>query len=276
MSDEDVRQQIAAEVFEGAPRVDEPATPVEPPADTPPADAGISAAIREQIEALGNKIAGMEQQIVTRIKTTEGRVGALQSEIAKQAASAQKKSGGEAPSKTQIEDAADDKEAWKELEDTFPAWAKRHKQLEQRYSETDAKASEALDKLWSKDEAQAAIAAARKEAEDSVSILVEKRLVSFRHPGWENDIKTKDFLDWKTAQSDDIKAKCASMRAEDAIAVLDAFKSRDGKKTIAETRQERLARAEPLTGVREKAVKSEADMTPLELRRHMAKQIWGG
>ena len=49
--------------------------------------------------------------------------------------------------------------------------------------------------------------------------------IDLQYPGWRDTVKSEAFGKWIAIQSEDIKKKCASYKAEDAIAVLKAFNS---------------------------------------------------
>lgn len=283
----DLRQAMAEEVFNGTPLPEEmKATPAVEEHDAEevvkqkeevtapkaaPEDpwAGVPAALRNKLDMIGSTL----EQFTTRIKTTEGRVGAIQSELAKRAVADTRAAGSDAPTQKQIADANDD-DSWKELKEDFPEWAEA---FEKRMNAQSDKFS---GKFASKDDIGTALQSTREEIRQELEAKfneqLEKRIVAIKHPGYESTLKTPEFWAWFQEQPEHIQAKGNSTMAEDAIEVLDAFKARNTPPpaTVKEKREKRLSSSVSVTGVKEAPIKSEDDMTPEELRAHIAKQIW--
>lgn len=288
----DLRQAMAEEVFNGTPlpeemratpaieekpdaeEVVEPKEVAEPKAEpkAEPEDpwAGVPSALRNKLDMIGSTL----EQFTTRVKTAEGRVGAIQSELAKRAVADTKAAGSDAPTQRQIADAKDD-ESWKELKEDFPEWADA---FEKRMNAQSDKFS---GKFASKDDIGNALQSTRdeirQELETKFNEQLEKRIVAIKHPGYESTLKTPEFWAWFQTQPEHIQVKGNSTMAEDAIEVLDAFKARNTPPpaTVKEKREKRLSSSVPVAGVKETPIKSEDDMTPDELRAHIAKQVYG-
>jgi hypothetical protein len=289
-----IRDELVAEVFGGAPKVDVNEGLEQPPQDeldeeeaqpqeedqpeaegeaeeaAPEEDplAGVPAALREKLDAIGSTL----EQFTSRLKTTEGRVGAIQSHLAKSAAVDTRKAGDKAPTQAQIDAAKKSDETWKSLKEDFPEWASA---MEDKIA---AQSADYENKFLSKSEAQAAILTSQKQIQQQIAEQIEKRIVAARHPNYEQTLRTKEFWSWFKTQPEQMKHKAASTKADDAIEILDAYKAslKPTQPNVKEERKKRLERSVSPTGVSEKPIKSEADMTPEELRRHLSKQIWGG
>jgi hypothetical protein len=89
--------------------------------DDPPPDPweGVNPALRQTIEAMNQRLQIIDN-LQTRVKQAESRVGSLQNQITngKQAA----RTVDDAPSKADIEAAAKSDKAWEELKEEFPEW----------------------------------------------------------------------------------------------------------------------------------------------------------
>ncbi|MFA5409271.1 MAG: hypothetical protein WC343_10925, partial [Bacilli bacterium] len=105
---EKVRSEAEAEIFGGAEPTQGPeeTAPAEknPETDNPAADpwAGVAPALREQMEGMSQRLSSLDE-ITARLKTAEGRVSALQSELAKKATQDVRKTPGAAPSAAQVD-----------------------------------------------------------------------------------------------------------------------------------------------------------------------------
>ena len=110
-------------------------------------------------------------------------------------------------------------------------------------------------------------------------IQFERRLVSIKHPGWEQIIKSSEYKTWLETQDQEIqKLARTSTQAEDAINVLNQFvesQSSDKQTKVKSKRAERLAQAVSITNNhKEIRQKAESDMTDEELRRKIAAEVF--
>ena len=257
---EKVRSEAEAEIFGGA-------EPTQGPEETAPAEknpetekpkddpwAGVAPALREQMEGMNQRMASLDE-ITARLKTAEGRVSALQSELAKKATQDVKKTPGAAPSAAQVDAASTDAE-WEELKEDFPEWANA---LERRIAATN----ESVRSLISKEQAR-------------MTEEVERRIVSIKHPGYQKTIQDPEFKTWFQAQPAEFQKLANSMKADDAITVLDGYAAARGKgPSRIQDRKKRLQDAATIPkGSQQAPIKSEADMTEAELRKKIASEIW--
>lgn len=296
----ELRAAAAAEVFEGeapAPAADpekakaadnpddNPEPNPEPGEDPPPGEgdedpwAGVSPALRETIEKISGKVSSLDSY-ETRLKQTERRIGSIQNEFhaARKAADDENKSSKTktAPTDKEMKDAAGDTEAWENLKEEYPVWAEA---IEKKIAASSAEFS---DKLPDFSGLKTDIDQIRQGQDRMMTKAeVEVRLVRFAHPDWEKTVKTREYKDWLKAQPQDIKVKCDSEEAEDAIFVLNQFKEFQSKKKtpeeIATARDKRLKQSETRdTSTRGKRPpKSETDMNETELRSSIANSVWG-
>lgn len=268
MSEAELREAIAAEVFEGTPVPEEieaahvaENTEVESEVVDDPW-AGVSPALRSQFDSMSQKLSGMEE-LGNRLKTTEGRVGALQSELAKKAA----REVNGAPSSGEIDDAAAGTDAeWELLKEDYPEWATA---LDRKISATRAdiqKGMPNVDELRA-ELSQGMVAAIRQ---------VDETLVAMRHPDYEEVTKKTEFWDWVGTQPDETKKLADSARPLDAIKILDAYKeAMKGKAAeLTASRKKRLSLSTEVPRTPRQPLKSEADMDEKELRSQLASEIW--
>lgn len=256
---EKIRSEAEAEIFGGVEPTQGPeeTAPAEKNTEEPNVDpwAGVAPALREQMEGMNQRMASLDE-ITARLKTAEGRVSALQSELAKKATQDVKKTPGAAPSAAQVDAASTDAE-WEELKEDFPEWANA---LEKRIAATN----ESVRSLISKEQAR-------------MTEEVERRIVSIKHPGYQKTIQDPDFKTWFQAQPAEFQKLANSMKADDAITVLDGYAAARGKgPSRIQDRKKRLQEAAtiPKGSQQQAPIKSEADMTEAELRKKIASEIW--
>ena len=203
------------------------------------------------------------------VKTTAGRVGALQGELQKLGSAAATKVA-DAPSKTQIAAAASDPEKWKRMREDFPDWAEA---IDEFVSTRMSGAQPAI----SQDEVDRRVSErlAQARAEDA-----EDTLTLFR-PQWKDDLQSKGFADWFASQPEDYRGtRGASTKASLVLATLkdydahveakaksaaDAAKTKDDK-------AKRLSSAAMPSGVTPPPTKSVEDMTEKEYWAYLEEQ----
>jgi hypothetical protein len=299
-TDQEIREQIQAEVFEGKPAkfdddvVDTPvqsdtsteedlvdvdtdeassddsATAPDPeltPAEAPPLSPEMQAIV-DSVNKLTSSITGME----SRVRKTESRIGNLTHEfsVARDAADSQAK----APTPEEMAEAAKDEKAWEDLKTDFPSWATAIK------SKITAQA-----KQFVSVEDFEALRQSVAEVPSVDTNQLETRLVGLIHPDWKQITQSPDYASWLKTQSEDLKFKAyKGTTAEEAIDVFNQFKSSKATpaatgpsevEQIKDQRAERLA-ASTTTTTKHKTIKqkSQADMTETELRADIAKKVF--
>lgn len=230
----------------------------EPKEDPPDPWHGTSPALKETLE-----------KIDYRLKQTESRIGSIQNE----AHAAKEVEVKDAPTEKQVEKSSESEEEWEELKESFPEWAKA---IEGKQKQLSAELSEKLPEQI-KTHVDAGLDAIRTEFEKR-SMDSEARMLSRAHKDWKSTITTDGYRNWLSLQPQEVKSLVGSPYATDAIDVLDKYEASKSKKTpteISEDRKERLKKSETTeTTHKEKAPKSEADMTEAELRKKIANEVW--
>lgn len=206
--------EIAAEDGKPAPETPpEAATEEVTPA---PAAEPAEAAAPPQVDpvALQKKI----DELTGLVKSSVGRVAALQSALDKREAAAS------APTHTQVANAAKSTEKWKQLKADFPEWAEA---VEEFVSANAAPAVNA-DEIVAK--ATASVGSVVTEAHMNTA----KQLAAFAEPDWESVVQSAAFGDWIGKQPADYVAAAAEASEKwDALKVVSIV--RDFKKATTKT-----------------------------------------
>lgn len=269
-----LREEVFAEVFDmdGTDTIDdlndsltdygqiEPAAEAKEEAATP----NIPPDLQKQIEGMSNRLNALSA-IEERLKQTERRIGSMQNEFhaAKIAATEQLN----APTASEMADAAKEKADWDELKEDYPEWADA---IEKKLAATSAEVAKAIPKISD-----------LKDGLVSTEVF-EQRLLSFKYPDWKQTVKKPEYHEWLKAQPNELQHKHYNGKtADDAVFVLDRFNAFQATKKnpqqIAESRKTRLQQAaqKPTTQKAPSHPKSEADMSDDELRELEFAKIWG-
>ena len=272
------RKEVIAELAaeESGEPIEAPAKPAEDPEPEPEVDpetevdpwAGVNPALKEQFDEMSTRVSGLDATEV-RLKQAESRIGAITNELgaAKKAA----KEVAAAPTEDQVKEAAESEEKWKELKEDFPDWAIA---IDTRLASFEKKMTPGIDQETLKAELETLKTTMKTES----AVEIEKAILSFAHPDWEQTDASEEFGEWLKGQPKDVTAKSGSARAVDVISVLDAFaESQSENKNaaeIAEKRKKQLKLSELTPGRKATPAKSEADMTEAELRSSIAKEVF--
>lgn len=232
------------------------------PADQADATQGSDEPAPTGEQVLLDKIAGLEAmlgQVTQRLRNAEGHIGGLGSQLKQQLATAQQVTakGGDAPSPGEIRKAQSDPEAMARLKADYPEFADAMESaLNERLS--------ALEQQLLK-QAQQPAQAQQGVSPDEIAKLRAEMAVEVRHPGWQDRVKTPEFVGWLTRQPREIQLLAASDSPQDAVRLLDLHS--EATKSTASQRTQRLSAAAAIpsgrsgANVRQKAVE---DMTPEE------------
>jgi hypothetical protein len=191
--------------------------------------AGLSSDVRAKLERF-DQMAATQTDLFNKLKETQGRVGALQSEFAKQ------RQAAEAPTQRQVAAAAKDPEKWAGLKNDFPEWGEGIAE----FVESRIGAISQGQGLTAEQVEQAV--ALRTEA---LASDFQKALVEIKYETWEDEVKTPEFGAWFGAQRPEIQSLASSVKGKDALKMLDLFYE-SKKKPVADvrqTRQDKLAAA---------------------------------
>lgn len=212
------------------------------PAETPvPVPAVVEAPATDPLAAIQAQIAEFEAKMSGRLRNVEGHIGNLngtQKEL-KTLMDASKTAAtqvGDAPTQTEIKQAAANPQAWDDLKEDYPEWATATEALlDSRLKNSfDAKAFEAD----IKEQMRGETAAVRQE-------IIESSLAAV-FPGWKDDVQSAGFKTWSTAQSDEVKALIYSDKVGDAAKMLKLYevaKQSNPANAIIEQRKATLAAA---------------------------------
>lgn len=233
---------------------------------------GVNPELKAQFDSMSSRLesfAATEE----RLKQAESRIGGITNELhaAKQINKDNTVEKKEAPTEDEIKVASESLEKWKELKNDFPDWADA---IEHRLSilKSEMTPGVSLETLTKE------IAALKESFKDSTGSQIEKAILSFAHPDYEQTISSSEYATWLKSQSADVIEKTNSVTAADAISVLDQFESfkKESKsvKDIERQRKDRLTKSVVVEGGPTTPVKSEADMSDSEYRANIAKEVF--
>ena len=233
--------------------------------------AGVSPALRKTIEGINGKLSTLDT-IDQRLRSAEGRIGSVQQAVFEQRKAAEEaaKRVKDAPTKEQMAQAAKSDKAWEDLKEEFPGWGEAlHDELA-----SVRQAAEAL-----KQDIETLRTMQNSGSQHDVEKLqreVDVKLVSVKHPGWQQTVKSDEFGQWLQGQDSDMQQKFLnSTDPVECIEVLDAFAKGNSSQDVASSRQRRLEAATTVSKGRSAQTKNPANMTKAEYRAHVAKEIWG-
>jgi len=259
--DQQIRAEIAKEVFDGAEQ--------SPPKDTEVAEAleaepvidkwkGIPTALREEFEALQSKLSGMDK-LDGRLKQAEQRIGSVTNDL--HAAREAAKTVSQAPTKEQIDSAATNLDEWNQLKEDWPEWTEA----------TDKRLSALSADMLSRMPNTETLATKQEIADGKTETA--KMFISMKHPDWRSVQETPEFAQWHAENG-----KKNSFNPIEVIAIFDEYetyqKTRKSSKVIAAERAERLNLAQNPNGRNLPPVKSEGDMTEAELRAAIGREVY--
>jgi hypothetical protein len=248
------------------------AVPDTPPQETPESQANASvdplAGLPEEVKIALSKITQLEQanaQLLHHVKTTEGRVAAMQREAqqGRQAAA----SVDAAPSQGQMAAAAKNPEKWEQLKQDFPEWAGAMEEYVGSKISGMQPGVQATDIV---DYVQRQLATER----ESMRTAIEEARVEGKYENWRDTVATSDFAAWYALQPGEVKSLADSTSARDALRMLDLFHSAKSR-PASEIRQERGARLAAAATTRPGQTpppKTMDDMSPEELWNYEAKK----
>lgn len=222
--------------------------------------AGLPSALRQEFEGMRAKISQTEA-LEMRVKQAERRLGTVQNEL--HAAKETAKTVASAPTAEQIAATAQTQKDWDEVKENFPELAKA----------TESRLAAEREETRKLIPDTATVRRQIAEELDGARTEMAGNFVALKHPDWVDVRESKDFKEWNEKQG-----VRDSMNPIEVIAILDDYKQHKAvqktPKQIEAERQQRLEQSQSTEGRNIKAPKSEADMSPVELRAHLAKQVW--
>ena len=226
------------------------------------------AGLPEEVKQALGKITQLEHansQLLHHLKTTEGRVAAMQREAqqARQAATQ------DAPTQTAIASAAKNPEKWEQLKQDFPEWAGAMEEyvgakLSNMQQPNGVQATHVVDYV------QAQLATEREQ----MRTLLEEARVEGKYEDWRDTVNTPDFAQWLAIQPNEVRALADSPASRDAIKMLDMFHNVKGRSSvdIRQERSQRLAAAATTRPGQTPPPKTLDDLSPEELWNYEASQ----
>ena len=225
--------------------------------------AGLSPTVRAKLAQI-DELAQANAQLLHHVKTTEGRVAAMQRE----AQQARQAAMQEAPTQTAIASAAKNPEKWEQLKQDFPEWAGAME--EYVASKMGDQQQQNLTPEQVTNYVQQQVAQTRAE----MGRLMEEARIEGKYENWRDTVNTTEFAQWFTVQSPETRALADSSAARDAIKMLDLFNTSKSV-SATEIKQERGARLAAAATTRTGQTpppKTLGDMSPAELWNYEAKK----
>ena len=225
--------------------------------------AGLSPTVRAKLAQIDD-LAQANAQLLHHVKTTEGRVAAMQREAqqARQAATQ------DAPSQGAIVSAAKNPEKWEQLKQDFPEWAGAME--EYVASKLGGPQAQGITPEQVQGYVQQQVAQTRAE----MGRLMEEARIEGKYENWRDTVNTTEFAQWFTVQSPDTQALANSAAARDAIKMLDLYEQAKTRSAgdIKQERGARLAAAATTRTGQTPPPKTLGDMSPAELWNYEAKK----
>ena len=226
--------------------------------------AGLSPAVRAKLAQIDD-LAQANAQLLHHVKTTEGRVAAMQRE----AQQARQAAMQEAPTQTAIASAAKNTEKWEQLKQDFPEWAGAMEEYVASKlgvsSQQQSLSPEAVAQFVQQEVANTKAEMGR---------LMEEARIEGKYENWRDTINTTEFAQWFTVQTPETRALADSPAAKDAIKMLDLFSTAQTRSAgdIKQERGARLAAAATTRTGQTPPPKTLGDMSPAELWNYEAKK----
>jgi hypothetical protein len=238
------------------------------PEKEPDPYAGMSDTVRAKLAQI-DQLAEANAQLLHHVKTTEGRVAAMQREAQQARAAQQLVAPQDAPTQGSIATAAKNPEKWEQLKQDFPEWASA---MEEYVGSKmgNAGTGQGLTSEQVTGYVQQQVAETRAE----MSKLIEEARIEGKHDNWRQTINTTEFAQWYAVQNPDTRALADSPLGRDAIRMLDMYQ--EAKKVsavgIRQERNSRLAAAATTRTGQSPPPRTLGDLTPEELWNHEAAQ----
>ena len=226
--------------------------------------AGLSPAVRAKLAQIDD-LAQANAQLLHHVKTTEGRVAAMQRE----AQQARQAAMQDAPTQTAISSAAKNPEKWEQLKQDFPEWAGAMEEYVTSKigvpSQQQSLSPEAVAQFVQQEVANTKAEMGR---------LMEEARIEGKYENWRDTINTTEFAQWFTVQTPETRALADSPAAKDAIKMLDLFSTAQTRSAgdIKQERGARLAAAATTRTGQTPPPKTLGDMSPAELWNYEAKK----
>jgi hypothetical protein len=228
--------------------------------------AGLSDGVRAKLAEI-DELKQANANLLHHVKTTEGRVAAMQRE-AEQARRAQQTVGNNvAPSQGQIAAAAKNPEKWDQLKEDFPEWGDAVEEfVNSRLGNAQQQNGLTSENVANFVEAKVA------ETRAEMTKLLEEARIEGKYEDWKGIVNTPDFAQWYAVQNPQIRALADSTSSKDALKMLDLFHETKKRSAadIKQEREQRLAAAATTKPGNTPPPKTLDDMSPEELWNYEA------
>ena len=218
--------------------------------------AGLESMLRNQSEMVG--------QLTQRLRNAEGHIGGLGSQLKQQqqVAAQVTAKGGEAPSASEIRNAQKNPEAMARLKADYPEFADAMESaLNERLSMLEQKIAQQTQQPAQQAPGVTPEEFARMRSEFAVEV---------RHPGWQDRVRTPEFVGWLQRQAREVQLLAASESPQDAVRLLDLHS--EALKSASTQRTQRLNSAAALPSGRgggSSRTKPVEEMSPEEYWRYL-------
>ncbi len=215
------------------------ATPAAPAEATPAAPLELPEELKVALKSV-NDLKALVGNLQHQVRTSDGRVSALQSELA-QARTAATQTTGRAPNDQAVRAASQTPEKWETLKKEFPEWGEA---VEALVDTVRTQPAPPVDLTPLQAEIQGSI---NKIVQDFHWAVEEAKLFgAYRH--YKQLVNEPSFREWREKQPPEIQALTASRAADDAIRMLDLYTkdrqaARDATRDVSQDRTARLAAA---------------------------------
>ena len=176
-------------------------------------------------------------ELESRLRKTEGTLGELASRVRamhKAGSEEAKKQRASIPDPSIVEQAADDPEKWKKLEEEFPDWAQGVAQY------VDLTERRLANSIIKKDDIEKYVQDYFSEQTETVRNIVQEQLIEDKReverakldrifPEWNTELQSEPFNRWLRVQTDETLKLFESDSAEDYIKLLDLYKGKQPK-----------------------------------------------
>ena len=227
--------------------------------------AGLSLAVRAKLAQIDD-LAQANAQLLHHVKTTEGRVAAMQRE----AQQARQAAMQEAPTQTAIVSAAKNPEKWEQLKQDFPEWAGAMEE----YVASKVGGQQQQQQVLTPEQVAGYVQQQVAQTRAEMGRLMEEARIEGKYENWRDTVNTTEFAQWFTVQSPETRALADSSAARDAIKMLDLFNTSKSVSAtdIKQERGARLAAAATTRTGQTPPPKTLGDMSPAELWNYEAKK----
>lgn len=229
--------------------------------------AGLSPAVRAKLAQI-DELAQANAQLLHHVKTTEGRVAAMQREAQQARQAATQVDPQDAPTQTAIASAAKNPEKWEQLKQDFPEWAGAME--EYVAAKIGGQQQQGISPEAVAQFVQQQVATTKAE----MGRLLEEARIEGKYDNWQDTINSTEFAQWFVVQSAETQALADSPKGKDAIKMLDLFSAAQTR-SAGDIKQERGARLAAAATTRTGSTpppKTIGDMSPAELWNYEAKK----